>query len=279
MTTAVTANGPCRSARLRPASWCPARTSRGQTRWPRARAEDSRGRPAGFQPALASAARSARHGRPPCPSRRGCGRRAPGRPTSRGATRRGTPRQRTPSAPSPGRPMRASPPGRRRRSFTPTIRSSSRWPKPRSGRSGAGPAAPQSTRSSPTGSGQWSTRTGSARSTTFSRVVERAPTFAEGWNKRATARFLATHYATSIADCQEVVRLNPHHFGALAGQGLCHVALGQLREAARCFRQRAPGPSPARGGPAASRPDRDDAGARQRPRDRRQPRPTRGAPR
>jgi tetratricopeptide (TPR) repeat protein len=73
--------------------------------------------------------------------------------------------------------------------------------------------------------------------TAFSLVVEQAPTFAEGWNKRATARFLATHYATSIADCQEVVRLNPHHFGALSGQGLCHAALGQLREAARCFRQ------------------------------------------
>jgi tetratricopeptide (TPR) repeat protein len=71
----------------------------------------------------------------------------------------------------------------------------------------------------------------------FSRVVETAPSFAEGWNKRATARFLATHYATSIADCEEVVRLNPHHFGALAGQGLCHAALGQLREAARCFRR------------------------------------------
>jgi len=71
----------------------------------------------------------------------------------------------------------------------------------------------------------------------FSRVIEVAPTFAEGWNKRATARYLATHYATSIADCQEVVRLNPHHFGALSGQGLCHAALGQLREAARCFRR------------------------------------------
>jgi tetratricopeptide (TPR) repeat protein len=71
----------------------------------------------------------------------------------------------------------------------------------------------------------------------FSRVVEAAPTFAEGWNKRATARYLATHYATAIADCEEVVRLNPWHFGALSGQGLCHVALGQLPAAARCFRR------------------------------------------
>ena len=71
----------------------------------------------------------------------------------------------------------------------------------------------------------------------FTRVVERAPAFAEGWNKRATARFLATHYATSISDCEEVLRLNPYHFGALSGQGLCHAALGQLRQAAHCFRR------------------------------------------
>lgn len=71
----------------------------------------------------------------------------------------------------------------------------------------------------------------------FTRVIEAAPTFAEGWNKRATARYLAEHYASSIADCEEVVRLNPHHFGALAGKGLCHSALGQHKEAARCFRR------------------------------------------
>ena len=71
----------------------------------------------------------------------------------------------------------------------------------------------------------------------FGRVIEAAPAFGEGWNKRATARYLAEHYASAIADCEEVVRLNPRHFGALAGQGLCHLALGQHPEAARCFRR------------------------------------------
>jgi len=73
--------------------------------------------------------------------------------------------------------------------------------------------------------------------TAFTGVIEAAPTFAEGWNKRATARYLAEHYASAIADCEEVIRLNPHHFGALAGQGLCHTALAQYREAAECFRR------------------------------------------
>jgi len=71
----------------------------------------------------------------------------------------------------------------------------------------------------------------------FARVIDTAPRFAEGWNKRATARYLAEHYAPAIADCEEVVRLLPQHFGALSGQGLCHIALGQYAEAARCFRR------------------------------------------
>jgi tetratricopeptide (TPR) repeat protein len=71
----------------------------------------------------------------------------------------------------------------------------------------------------------------------FTRALERAPAFAEAWNKRATARYLAEHYATAIADCEEVLRLLPQHFGAAAGQGLCHAALGQYREARQCFRQ------------------------------------------
>jgi tetratricopeptide (TPR) repeat protein len=71
----------------------------------------------------------------------------------------------------------------------------------------------------------------------FSRVIERAPDFAEGWNKRATARYLAEDYGGSVADCEETLARNPHHFGALSGQGLCHMALRQYREAATLFRQ------------------------------------------
>jgi tetratricopeptide (TPR) repeat protein len=71
----------------------------------------------------------------------------------------------------------------------------------------------------------------------FTRVIERAPDFAEGWNKRATLRYVAGDYAGSIADCEETLARNPNHFGALSGQGLCHMALGQHREAAALFRR------------------------------------------
>ena len=71
----------------------------------------------------------------------------------------------------------------------------------------------------------------------FARIIARAPRFAEGWNKRATVRYLAGNYEESIADCRETLTRKPHHFGALSGQGLCHLALGQYREAAGLFRR------------------------------------------
>ena len=71
----------------------------------------------------------------------------------------------------------------------------------------------------------------------FSRVIELNPGFAEGWNKRATVRFMRGNFAGSIADCQETLALNPNHFGAASGQGLCHISLNEFREAAVCFRR------------------------------------------
>jgi tetratricopeptide (TPR) repeat protein len=71
----------------------------------------------------------------------------------------------------------------------------------------------------------------------FSRVIARAPAFAEGWNKRATVRYMQKNFAGSVADCQQTLARNPHHFGAAAGQGLCHMSLNQFAEAAVCFRR------------------------------------------
>jgi Flp pilus assembly protein TadD len=63
------------------------------------------------------------------------------------------------------------------------------------------------------------------------------PDFAEGWNKRATVRYLARNFDGSVQDCRQTLARKPQHFGALSGQGLCHLALGQPREAARMFRR------------------------------------------
>jgi tetratricopeptide (TPR) repeat protein len=68
-------------------------------------------------------------------------------------------------------------------------------------------------------------------------LIERAPGWAEAWNKRATVRYLAEDFAGAIEDCRETLARKPHHFGALSGQGLCHMALGEYGPAAALFRR------------------------------------------
>ena len=72
---------------------------------------------------------------------------------------------------------------------------------------------------------------------TFTEVIRRRPDFAEGWNKRATVRFLAGQYRESIADCDQVLRRNPRHFGALSGLGQIHFELGEYETAIRWWRR------------------------------------------
>jgi tetratricopeptide (TPR) repeat protein len=60
---------------------------------------------------------------------------------------------------------------------------------------------------------------------TFSRIIELKPDFAEGWNKRATAYFLVGELRKSLADCAEVMKRNPYHFGALAGYAQIYIRL------------------------------------------------------
>jgi tetratricopeptide (TPR) repeat protein len=62
---------------------------------------------------------------------------------------------------------------------------------------------------------------------TFSQVIQRKPDFAEGWNKRATVYYLLGEYTKSLADCDQVVRRNPYHWGALSGYGMIYVKLDQ----------------------------------------------------
>jgi len=82
---------------------------------------------------------------------------------------------------------------------------------------------------------QMSAREGDAAVETFSRVIARRPDFAEGWNKRATAHYLMGAYAKSLADCDEVLKRNPYHFGALSGYGMIYLQLDQPARALEYF--------------------------------------------
>src|SRR5512134_2037082 len=71
----------------------------------------------------------------------------------------------------------------------------------------------------------------------FSEIIRRRPAFAEGWNKRATAYFLAGDYRRSLADCGEVIKRNPRHFGALSGYGQIYFRLEQFDKAIEYWRR------------------------------------------
>lgn len=88
-----------------------------------------------------------------------------------------------------------------------------------------------------TGVAQMQTRQFSAAIATFSEVIRRKPAFAEGWNKRATVLFLAGELKKSLADCDEVMKRNPSHFGALAGYGQIYLQLDQPARALPYFRK------------------------------------------
>ena len=72
---------------------------------------------------------------------------------------------------------------------------------------------------------------------TFTRVIKLKPDFAEGWNKRATAYYFAGDYRRSLKDCDEVIKRNPVHFGALAGYGQIYVRLDRPEKALEYFRR------------------------------------------
>jgi tetratricopeptide (TPR) repeat protein len=74
-----------------------------------------------------------------------------------------------------------------------------------------------------------------AADATFTRVVQRKPGFAEGWNKRATVRFLMGQDDASLKDCDEVLKRNPLHFGALSGMAQIHFRRGDPELALRAY--------------------------------------------
>jgi len=84
---------------------------------------------------------------------------------------------------------------------------------------------------------QMNQRDAEAAIETFSRIIQRKPDFPEGWNKRATLYYLIGEFDKSLADCEEVIRRNPVHFGALSGFGMIYLQLGKPEQALHYFQR------------------------------------------
>ena len=68
------------------------------------------------------------------------------------------------------------------------------------------------------------------------RLVQKYPRYAEAWNRRASVYWQMGEYKKSIADCEKALAINPNHYGAWQGIGVCQVQLGDVSEACRCLR-------------------------------------------
>ncbi|HEY1864882.1 MAG TPA: hypothetical protein VGG77_14625 [Roseiarcus sp.] len=61
------------------------------------------------------------------------------------------------------------------------------------------------------------------------------PDWAEGWNARATARYLDDDYNGSMADIAQTLKREPKHIGALMGMGMILEAREKREEALKVY--------------------------------------------
>jgi len=58
-------------------------------------------------------------------------------------------------------------------------------------------------------------------------IVKDFPKYAEGWNQRATVNYLLSNLSESMDDINKTLKLEPRHFGALAGRSMIHLKRGE----------------------------------------------------
>lgn len=68
-------------------------------------------------------------------------------------------------------------------------------------------------------------------------VIVLAPSYVEGWNRRATLHYQMGNLRKSMSDINRVLALEPRHFGAIAGMATMLEAAGKSELALRAWQQ------------------------------------------
>ena len=69
------------------------------------------------------------------------------------------------------------------------------------------------------------------------KLIERAPWFAEAWHQRAVANAALGRLIESIRDCHQTLEINPYHFVAATSMGQSYLQLDNPVSALECFRR------------------------------------------
>jgi tetratricopeptide (TPR) repeat protein len=67
-------------------------------------------------------------------------------------------------------------------------------------------------------------------------LISRTGDYAEAFNQRAILYYKMGEFRRAAADCETVLKLNPHHYGAAAGMAQCFLKLNRPRAALNAFR-------------------------------------------
>lgn len=68
-------------------------------------------------------------------------------------------------------------------------------------------------------------------------VVDLAPDYAEGWNRRAYVHFSQNDFDRALGDLRRALALEPNHYKALDGLGQILKEIGQKKAALKAFKQ------------------------------------------
>ena len=69
----------------------------------------------------------------------------------------------------------------------------------------------------------------------FTLLIKEDPSYIEGWNKRATIRYMLDDLEGSLRDIDKVLKLQPRHVGAISGLGLIYFKKKQYSKSLKSY--------------------------------------------